>query len=189
MATNLYASGAGVGIGFWDVIALCADASLQWWWDNRPDLREVRSRVHWKRFDAWPFAISYRPCRMPQVLVHQNERHEQTPRCVGARPGTLTGKTSHYYEHGLPFLAIGHASGNYPQLVQTADVVLVMAEQGEDSVSRCVSSQDTKTRLNSSGLKKPSKRYFHTSFDGTSCPMLQVVQRPKKLGDVGSSPG
>src|SRR5437870_4867498 len=81
---------------------------------------------------------------------------------------TLTRKMGHYDQHGLPFPAIRHASGNYPQLVQTADVVLVMTKQGEYSVNRHVNSQDKKPRLHSSAPKKPSKWCFHTSFDGNS---------------------
>src|SRR6267142_2173003 len=121
------------------------------------------------------FAISYRLCRMAQVLVQQNQWHEQIPRNVGAQTGTLTGRTSHYYEHGLPFLAIGHAFGNDPQFDQTVDVVLVLAEQGEYRVNRCVSSNHKQSPLHSPGPKKPGKRHFHTSFDGNSCPMLPVM--------------
>src|SRR5437867_13444216 len=84
---------------------------------------------------------------------------------------------SHYYQHGLPFPTIGHASGNYPQLVQTADVVLVMTKQGEYSVNRYVSSQDKQTRLHSSAPKKPTKRCFHTSFDGDSSRIAPVPIR------------
>jgi hypothetical protein len=82
---------------------------------------------------------------------------------------------SDYYKHRLPFLAIGHPLGDYPQFVQTADVALVITEQGEQSVNRQVSSQDLKTRFHPSDLEKPGKRYFHTPFDGNPRSMLRVT--------------
>ena len=104
----------------------------------------------------------YRLCRMAQVLVQKNEWHEQIPRNVGARRRTLMGKMGGYHEFGLPFPAVGHASGNYSQLVETFDVILVMPEQGEQRVNCYVSSQDKASRLHSSGAKEPSEWYVHT---------------------------
>lgn len=72
---------------------------------------------------------------------------------------------------GLPFPAVRHASGNKSQFVQTADIVVVIAEQGEHRINSRVSPEDQESWLYAPGLHKPSKRYFHLSLDG-SCRLV-----------------
>jgi hypothetical protein len=110
---------------------------------------------------------------MAQVLVQPNKRHEQTRRNVGARAGTLTRRMSRDDEHGLPFLTIRNAFDVYPQSFQTADVVLVMAEQRQYGVNGDVNSY-YRGRLHSSGPKQPCKWHLHTLFDGISYPNAPV---------------